>query len=81
MEAKEASGKDAAVEIGAELALDEARNGLVTNAASREKGLEVLADGLVEKRLLGAPGRVGSRRLAEVRACPARARGPETSSA
>jgi hypothetical protein len=73
VEAKEASGKDAAVEIGAELALDEARNGLVTNAASREKGLEVFADGLVEKGLLGAPGRVASRRLAEVRACPARA--------
>ena len=61
VEAKEAPGEDSAVEIGAELALDEARYAAALRTGSREKGLEVLANHLVEQRLFGAPRRVGGR--------------------
>ena len=38
--------------------------GLVANAASREKGLELLAHDLMEERRFGLPRCVGSRRRA-----------------
>jgi hypothetical protein len=48
MEAQEAVGEHAASEVGAELALDETGYRVDSLSSPREKGLEVLANGLVE---------------------------------
>lgn len=50
-----------AAEIGTQLLLDELGNGPALRAGSRQKGLEVLADVLMEERLLGAARSVGGR--------------------
>jgi len=52
MQAKETPSEDAAIEIGAQFALDEASNGRSPLARVREKRLEILSDDFVEKRLL-----------------------------
>ena len=52
-QAKEAVGRDAAAQIGAELVLDEAGRGLATLAGACEKGLELALHGLMEQRVLG----------------------------
>lgn len=51
--AREAVGEHAALEIGAYLALDEARDGRPRRSGALEEGLEVLAHDAVEERLLG----------------------------
>ncbi len=51
--AEKALCEDAAVEMGAELALDEARHRCVLLAGADQEGLELLADDLVQERLLG----------------------------
>ena len=52
MQAKKASRKDAAIEIGADFALDEASNWGSLFACIGEEGLERLSDDFVKKRLL-----------------------------
>jgi hypothetical protein len=52
MQAEKTASEDAAVEISADLAFDEASNGCSLLARAREEGLEVLSDDFVEKRLL-----------------------------
>jgi hypothetical protein len=52
MQAKKSSRKDAAIEIGADFALDEASNWGSLFARVGEEGFECLSDDFVEKRLL-----------------------------
>ncbi len=59
-------GEHTALEGGTELALHEAGDGVMVLAGSGEEGLEVLANGLVQQRLLRAAGRVGKRCLTRV---------------
>ena len=53
MQAKKTSREDAAVEIRAELTLDESRNPSPLLAGLREEGLELLSNDFVEQGLLG----------------------------
>jgi hypothetical protein len=48
VEAKEAVGEDSTLEIGAKLAFDETRHGVVALAGAGEEGLEVLTNDLVK---------------------------------
>jgi hypothetical protein len=52
VQAKEASGENATIEISADLAFDEASNGRSLLGCVGEEGLEVLSDDFVEKCLL-----------------------------
>jgi hypothetical protein len=52
MQAKRTSRKDAAIEIGVDFTLDEASNWVSLFARVREKGLQILSDDFVEKRLV-----------------------------
>ena len=52
-------GEDTTGEVGAQLALDEARQGMIALAGASQEGLEVLPHSLVEKRLLGTVRDVG----------------------
>jgi hypothetical protein len=52
MQAKETSGENAAIEIPADLAFDEASNGGSLLTRIGEEALELLPDDFVEKRLL-----------------------------
>ena len=53
--AHEAVGEDAAAEVGAELALDEARDGAIPLAGAREEGLELRTHDVVEHARLALP--------------------------
>ncbi len=53
MDAHESMSEDAAFEIGADFALDEAGDGRARRSRAREEGLELVADDCVEKGLLG----------------------------
>ncbi len=59
VQAQESVGEDAAAQIGAELVLDEAGRRLIALASAREKGFELVANGLVEQRAFGTPRLVG----------------------
>ncbi len=63
--AHEAVGEDSALEIAAELALDEARHGALALPRAGEEGFELLAHHRVEDRLLGMAGNVGRRAARE----------------
>jgi hypothetical protein len=52
MQAKKTSSEDATIEIRTDFAFNEASNGRSLLARVREKGLEVLSDDFVEKRLV-----------------------------
>jgi hypothetical protein len=54
----EAVGEDPALEVGAQLALDEARCGAVPFSGAGKEGLDLLADNAVEDALLGLSARV-----------------------
>jgi hypothetical protein len=53
VDAQESMGEDAALEIGADLALDEAGDGRSSGSCEGEEGLELVADDGVEAGLLG----------------------------
>ena len=53
VDAKESVGKDAALEIGANLTRDEAGDGSPRRSCAGEEGLEFVANDLMEKGLLG----------------------------
>jgi hypothetical protein len=53
VDAKESVGEDAALEIAADLAFDEAGDGRPHRSCAGEEGLELVADDLMEKGLLG----------------------------
>ena len=53
MNTQESMSEHAALEVGAELALDEARRGCTIAAGSGEEGLELLPDDFVKESLLG----------------------------
>jgi len=53
VDAKESVGEDAAREIAADLAFHEASDGRPRRSRACEEGLELVADDLMEKRLLG----------------------------
>jgi hypothetical protein len=53
VDAKESVGEDAAREIAADLAFDEAGDGSPRRSCAGEEGLEFVADDLMEKGLLG----------------------------
>jgi hypothetical protein len=53
VDAQESVGEHAALEIGADLALDEAGDGRTRRARAFEEGLEFVANDLMEKGLLG----------------------------
>ncbi len=52
MQAKKTLGKNAAIEIGADLAFNEASDGRPLLARVGEEGLEVLLDDFIEKSLV-----------------------------
>jgi hypothetical protein len=53
MNSQESVSEHAAVQIGADLALDEAGDGHVSRSWAGEEGLELVADDLMKKGLLG----------------------------
>ena len=53
VDAQEAMGEHAALEIGTNLALDEASDGSTRGSGAREERLHILADDAMEERLLG----------------------------
>ncbi len=53
MNSQETVGEHAAVQIGTDLALDEAGDGHVRRSCSGEEGLELVANDFVKERLLG----------------------------
>jgi hypothetical protein len=53
VDAQEAMGEHAALEIGTNLALDEASDGSIRGSGAREKRLHILSDNAIEERLLG----------------------------
>jgi hypothetical protein len=58
MEPKKAVGEDPTIEEGAQLTLDEARNGSLAGARVAEPGLQLMLDHLIEDRRLGTARRV-----------------------
>ncbi len=65
--AKEAMGKDAVAQEGADLLLGEAGNDRVFRARGGEEGLELLADHAMKVRLFGRPRSVAGRGCARGR--------------
>ena len=53
MQPHEAVGKHAALKVGAKLALDQAGNGHVLLPSVHQEALQLVANHLVEKRLVG----------------------------
>jgi len=61
---RKTAGQHPAIEMGTELALDEARHRMIAITSSCEEGREVVANRLAEEGLLGAPGALDRLRLA-----------------
>ncbi len=53
VDAQEAMGEHAALEVGTNLALDETSDGSTRGSGAREERLHILADDAMEERLLG----------------------------
>jgi hypothetical protein len=53
VDAQEAMGEHAAIEIGTNLALDEASDGSTRGSGAREERLQTFSDDAMEERLLG----------------------------
>ena len=62
--AEEPVRQHAAIEVGADLALDEPRHRRTRLVCASQKGLELFADDLVEERLLGLVAFVANRVVA-----------------